>query len=265
MCWTAGERVLAVYKAGVSLPCSDSTVTLTQLVFQHTHTHMSLNQRRLDIAAQNGNVAKLEALVQLPGVNVHANHDALFHNACAFGQTRVARWILEWCESQDCTTRVDIHANGEAAFTTACRNGQIPTALFLIEWCKARGGVLDEYPIDVHTWQERPFRTLCAAGCLRPARWLWAWCLARSSPFDVRAALYFLPGVVSQPMSVSMWLVHHCGVSHRYYMAFRWLLPKRVAAGATAAVALVSPFRLVRMLVIAVPRLRRASRRLFVS
>jgi hypothetical protein len=67
---------------------------------------------------------------------------------------------------------IDIHMNEEEAFRSACKGGYLRIAKYLIEICES--STTSEYapPIDIHTYNEDAFRYACAEGSLRVVKYL---------------------------------------------------------------------------------------------
>ena len=93
----------------------------------------------------------------VPGLDVHARHDAAFRNASMYGHLTIARWL------HDDVGGVDVDYYADLWFQRVCRNGHVDVARWLHDHV---GGV------DAHADDDQAFTFACSHGQLDVARWL---------------------------------------------------------------------------------------------
>jgi hypothetical protein len=95
--------------------------------------------------------------LRLGGVNIHANEDRCFRQACGNGHLVIARWLFN-------LGGVNTHAVNDDAFRWACGKGYLVVA----QWLFSLGDV------DIHARNDAAFQWACASGHLGLGRWLCA-------------------------------------------------------------------------------------------
>lgn len=105
-------------------------------------------------------IPTLDSVVSLPN-GWRCCNDMIFRNACCFGKTDVALWLLAEKDA-------DVHAVNDDAFAMACENGHLDTAMALVEWADK----FSDRGVNVSARDWLAFRLACPNGHLTTAQWL---------------------------------------------------------------------------------------------
>jgi hypothetical protein len=92
-----------------------------------------------------------------PEIDISVNNDAVFRVACQYGNLSTAQWLLS------VKPDINISAGHDFAFRFACTNGHLETARWLLSV---------KPDIDISSKNEYAFRLACTNGYLEIAQWL---------------------------------------------------------------------------------------------
>jgi hypothetical protein len=117
-------------------------------------------QSYFNTLCKSGNLEEAQQyLLDNPTINISANNEKAFLNACFSGHLEVAQWLLLLSLKPD----INISANYEEAFRYACFKGHLLVAQWLLSV---------KPDINISAKNEQSFRNACFYGRLLVAQWL---------------------------------------------------------------------------------------------
>jgi ankyrin repeat protein len=115
-------------------------------------------------------------------INIHANDEMAFVEACGNGHMGMAKWLFQL--SINISSPINIHTGIEKVFAEACTQGHTEIAKWLFQL-----GLDISSPINIHAHGERAFGWACGRGQIETAKWLFQLGLDISSPINIHGSL----------------------------------------------------------------------------
>jgi len=116
-----------------------------------------LNNKLIE-ACKKGNIEQCEKIYNKYKLDIHAENDFVFRNACLEGNLKIIQWVLTFGE------KPDIHANDDEIFRNACDKRRLDIAKWLY-------GLKDKP--NIHINDEEVFRNACKNSNIDIAKWLY--------------------------------------------------------------------------------------------
>ena len=104
--------------------------------------------------------------IRLKRINIFADNNKLFRDACIYGHLKFARYIYKESQLKKNKNKLDIHIWNEFPFCWSCAHGFLDVAI----WLHSLGN------IDIHAGHDFAFVMAINMGHLDVAKWLFALC-----------------------------------------------------------------------------------------